>query len=173
MLHAIGNRTHASDLVDMMVSCHHRIREHLALARRIAQAPATTTGDSVRGAATRVRKYFAIAFPLHRADEEEDVFPLLRGRDEATDSVLDELMGEHHEQELLVTRLLALCSMLERDPGQLRSVATALAEIAAMLEQELVAHLHLEERTVFPALGRLSSKERHEVVIRMRSRRDS
>lgn len=173
MLFTVGrSRAHNGDVVDLLIACHHRVREHLALARRIASAPPTTAPDSVRAAAARICRYFTEAFPLHRADEEEDLFPLLIGRSDELDAAIGALIGDHEDHELHVARLVALCTTLEQDPAQLHAVAVDLNETARVLEDELLGHIMLEERTVFPAIATLSVEERQTVFDKIRARRD-
>jgi len=172
MLFTLGSRAQFGDVVDLLVACHHRIREHLALARRLAHAPAGTTPDSIKGAAARVRTYFDQAFPLHRADEEGDLFPLLVGRSDELDVAIGELMRDHETHEIDVRIVVDICRTLEQDPSQLERYAARLASSVGALETELVQHLALEERTVFPALTLLTSNERQQIQERMRKRRE-
>lgn len=171
MLFTLGQRARSGDVVDLLLACHHRIREHLALARRLAHAPALTTADAIRAAAERVRRYFAEAFPQHRADEEEDLFPRLLGRSDDLDVAIGRLCHDHGAHDRYVASLLDACAALERDPGQLHALAERIDADARALEDELLAHIMLEERTVFPAIALLSAEDKAEIVARMRARR--
>jgi len=172
MLFTLGQRTQSGDVVDLLLACHHRIREHIALARRIATAPVTTAPDSVRAAAKRVRTYFGMAFPLHRQDEEADIFPLLIGRSDVLDAAIGELMRDHEEHEQAVAAVVEICTTLEHDPAQQHVLAAKLGEAVRTLEDELTEHVTLEERTVFPAIAMMSTQEREGVLERMRARRE-
>jgi hypothetical protein len=154
-----------------LIACHHRIREHLVLGRRIASAPPTTPLDRIQAAAGRVHTYFGIAFPLHRADEEEDIFPLLIGRNDELDAAIGELVHDHDTHEAQVTRLVEICRTIEQDPAQARAHSAELDELVRALEAELVSHLALEERTMFPAIATLTEQERLDVLHHMRERR--
>ena len=171
MLFTLGQRTQTGDVVDLLLGCHHRIREHLALARRLAHASTNTSHDSIRAAAARVRTYFAVAFPLHRDDEEVDIFPRLLGRSDALDEAIGRLVHDHEEHDAAVAAVVAICQTLERDPALLREHAGDLAARTRSLETELEAHIKLEETTVFPAISRMSAHEREEIHARMRTRR--
>jgi len=172
MLFTLGQRTQSGDVVDLLLACHHRIREHIALARRIANAPATTAPDSVRAAAQRVRTYFAMAFPLHRKDEEDDIFPLLIGRSDVLDAAIGELMRDHDEHEQQVAAVVEICATLENDPSQQHVLAAKLGAAVRALEDEVAEHIGLEERTVFPAIAMMSTPERESIVERMQARRE-
>jgi hypothetical protein len=65
MIVQLGARTTGNDVVDMLAACHERIRTFSTMACAIA------SGGDVREAAAAVRRYFAEAYPLHVADEEE------------------------------------------------------------------------------------------------------
>ena len=171
MLFTLGERTKSGDVMALLLECHHRVREHLALARRLANAPAASAPDSVRAAALRIRRYFGIAFPLHRADEEVDIFPRLLGLDPELDAAIAELTRDHEAHESCVASLVAMCEELERDPSRLRALSLDLAAAVRSLESELASHILLEERTVFPAIGRLPAREREQIHERMRARR--
>jgi iron-sulfur cluster repair protein YtfE (RIC family) len=168
----VGSRTRFGDVADLLIACHHRVREHLALARRIANAPASTSHESVRAAAARVRCYFGEAFALHHADEEEDLFPLLAGRSDTIDRAIAQLVADHDACDRPVAELVAVCTELERDPAVLPMWTAVLFGLVETLEQTLVAHIRLEEQTIFPAIELLSAREREGVLARMRARRD-
>jgi iron-sulfur cluster repair protein YtfE (RIC family) len=171
MLFTLGQRSKSGDVVDLLLACHHRIREHLALARRLSHASAATAPDSVRGAAARVRSYFATAFPLHREDEEHDIFPLLLGQTDMLDAAIGELMADHEDHDCHVAAIVAVCAALEHDPSRLHAHANELALHVKALEDDLLAHVSLEEQTVFPAIARLPAELRQQIHDRMRARR--
>jgi iron-sulfur cluster repair protein YtfE (RIC family) len=171
MLFTVGSRAPTGDVVDLLVACHHRIREHLVLARRIATAPAGSPEESIRAAAARVRSYFGHAFPFHRADEEDDIFPLLVGHNDALDVAIGELVHDHEAHEAHVGRLVEICHAIEREPATVRVHTAELTTLVDTIEKELVEHLNLEERTVFPAIATLSWPEREGILARMRLRR--
>jgi iron-sulfur cluster repair protein YtfE (RIC family) len=172
MLFTLGSRASYGDVADILLACHQRIREHLALARRIATAPPSIANESVRAAALRVRRYFAESFPLHQADEEEDLFPLLAGRSEEVDQTIAHLVKDHAIWHGDVERLVAFCATLEHDPASLPVHATELARLLETLEAVLVAHIRFEEKALFPAIDLLSARERQDVLARIRARRD-
>lgn len=170
MLVKLGSRGSEGDVVDLMLECHERIRRFSAMAVRLAAAvdPAET---EVREGAGAVRRYFAEALPLHVADEEEDLVPMLRGRDPDVDDALAAMAREHGEHGPDLARLLDLCARLEREPARLAELRDELAPVAARLTTEFAAHLEREERVLFPALRRLPDADRVALRARIRARR--
>jgi iron-sulfur cluster repair protein YtfE (RIC family) len=170
MLVQLGQRTPTSDLVDLLAECHHRIRRFLALATKIATTRGAPAGE-VRTIAGQVQRYFAMAFPLHLADEEEEIEPRLEGVSADIDRALAQMHAEHALHEPKITRLVELCALLERDPRLIDAIRDRLAEVAAELTSDLEAHLVLEERLIFPALAQLPDADRKSIVEMMRARR--
>lgn len=172
MLFPLGLHAHTGDLVDLLLACHRRVLEHLALGRRLAMAPASTSHASIAAAAGRIRRYFADAFPLHRIDEEVDIFPRVVGVDDELDAAIGELLRDHEAHDTSVSTIVTICSDLEAHPSRLAAHAARLDEALRTLETELGAHIALEERMLFPAIARLSARERHEIVECIRARRE-
>jgi iron-sulfur cluster repair protein YtfE (RIC family) len=172
MLFTLGTRSHANDIVDLLLACHRRIVEHLVIARRIANADATTNPESIRMAAHRVRRYFGDAFPLHKQDEEDDIFPRLLGRGDELDAAIGELIRDHDVHDAQVAAIVELCARIEHDPTQHRALASRLTDTVQALGHELDAHMKLEERIVFPAIAMMATLEKQEILVAMRNRRD-
>ena len=150
MLVKLGSRTANEDVVDLLLACHERIRSFIATARRIA----TSTGDA-REPAGQVRRYFAEAFPLHVADEEE----LL--------AIPQRIHDDHVAHAPMIDRLVAMCAAIEQGGA----VPAELAPLAEQLEHELAEHLAIEERDVFPAIRALPEAERVRIRDAIRARR--
>ena len=80
MLQILGaSRDHGSseDPVELLLGCHARIRTFTALAARLSSAEPAPEAD-VAEAARRVRRYHAVALPLHEMDEELSIAPRLQ-----------------------------------------------------------------------------------------------
>jgi iron-sulfur cluster repair protein YtfE (RIC family) len=167
---SIGSRHAPQDLVDLLLDCHARIREFTSLARRLAEARQPPV-DEVRDAASRVRRYFVEALPLHARDEEESLVPRLRGRDPALDRELEEMLGEHVAHGEILDRVVELCGALVEAPGRHAELAPALGSAAAALERHFDEHLGREERAIFPAVRALPDHERAVAVAELRARR--
>lgn len=173
MLLGIGKKAPSGDLVSALSECHERIRSFGALACKIASPSGIEAEpEQVAEAAEAVRRYFAVALPLHVADEEQTLAPLLAGRDAAVDAALAQMAREHTEHEQSVATLVSLCERLAREPERLAELRERLASVAEPLDAALRAHLELEESAIFPALGRLlSHAEEGQVREAMRARR--
>ncbi len=172
MLTRLGGRAAvAVDPVDLLQDCHGRIREFVAMARRIGEAR-DADPEAVREAARRVRRYFTEALPLHARDEEESVLPRLRGIDAALDRELAAMAREHREHEEPLGRLVAACRSLEDEPSRLEALRQAVTAPAAELEAHFAVHLAREETVIFPALRRLlAPADGAAVALEIRTRR--
>ncbi len=154
MLTRIGGGPSRSDVVDLLVECHGRIRSFLDLARRLAEARGLPERE-VAEAAEAVRRYFAVALPLHARDEEDSILPRLRGLDPEVDAALEAMRREHAEHGEPVGRLVALCGELAASPRRLPDLAPHLALAVDALARHFAEHLRREEQIVFPAIRRL------------------
>ncbi len=171
MLTRLGAPAAPDDAVGLLLECHDRIRSFLALARRVAEAgPAER--DGVPEAASRVRRYFAEALPLHARDEEESILPRLRGREPAVDAELAAMEREHREHGPPLGALVAACAELSRDPARLDELAPTIGRAAEELERHFGEHLRREEAVIFPALRRLLGPADDAAIVReIRARR--
>jgi iron-sulfur cluster repair protein YtfE (RIC family) len=151
MIVKLGARTTGEDVVDLLASCHERIRKFSAMACAIANGQ----GADLNEAAGAVRRYFAEAFPLHVADEEELLDLPARIHD------------EHVAHQVDVDRLVALCAGIEAGGP----VPPELGPLAEKLRIELDEHLAIEERDVFPAIRALPGAERARMRDAIRARR--
>ena len=171
MLLQIGRRDAETDVIDLLYECHGRIRRFMNLAMTLGDAPATSAAET-SSVAGQIRRYFRVALPLHLADEDTLIVPRLRGREARVDEALTTMQADHEVHASFVNRLVAVCTVLEREPRRLPSVATALAERAVMLSQVLEPHLLLEESIIFPALRGLPRRDREDLYRAMRRLRE-
>ena len=151
MIVKLGARTTGNDVVDLLAACHERIRKFSAMACAIAKGQ----GADAREAAGAVRRYFAEAFPLHVADEEE----LLE--------LPQRIHDEHISHAPQIERLVALCAQIEAGAP----VPAELGPLAEKLRTELDEHLAIEERDVFPAIRALPDDVRARMRDAIRARR--
>ncbi len=171
MLARIGEPAAAGDAVDLLLECHQRIRSFLALSRRIAEAH-DASGSEIAEAATRVRRYFSEALPLHARDEEDSILPRLHGRDAAVDAALAAMAREHLEHERPLGVLVAGCQALAGDAGRRVELIPSIAAATAELERHFAGHLQVEETVIFPAVRRLLDPAADlEIVREIRARR--
>ncbi|MBU6429833.1 MAG: hemerythrin domain-containing protein, partial [Cyanobacteria bacterium REEB65] len=141
----------ANQPLDLLSACHRRIEQRLALLDRIAAAilgddPAPTA--QVPDAIGYVVSYFARGLPRHVADEDVDLFPLLRRADPALDSVILALEVDHRGLEFVHNELDAVLAELRYSPKPAR--ARHLAELAAYITPLYQRHLRTEDEVVFP-----------------------
>jgi iron-sulfur cluster repair protein YtfE (RIC family) len=171
MLVRLGARPPAAqDLASLLGDCHVRIRAFLGLARELARRESLEAAQ-VGDAAARVQRYFAVALPLHTADEEDSLSPRLRGRDPALDCALDRMAAEHDAHQPALAALLSLCEALVAAPGQHAALRPQLGQVVQALDGALTSHLSAEEELIFPAIARLSAAEREAVLREARARR--
>jgi len=167
----IGSPENPSDVVDLFLECHERIRTFIGLAARLAKTE-DASPDEVRDAAARVARYFSDALPLHVADEEQSILPRLAGRSRELDSALDKMNREHREHEQPLRLLLEACKTLKSSPELLDRVREKLAEAVAGLDTDYAAHLQEEERIILPAIRTfLTPAQKAEIESELRARR--
>jgi len=173
MLVQLGNRPPQDDddIVGLLTACHGRIRKMLVLAHRLAEAAAAPPGE-VAATAAQIRRYFAESFPLHLADEDEQIAPRLAGVADDVDRALVTMAAEHLEHEPAVAQLIGLCAAIAGDPRQLVALAEDLGRVAADLGARLESHLELEERAIFPYVRRLPAADQQAMRSALRDRRD-
>jgi iron-sulfur cluster repair protein YtfE (RIC family) len=167
----LGGSISPEDAVKVLLEGHERIREFLALARRVGGA-AVAAPDSIPEAALRAQRYFSRALPLHVRDEEESVLPRLRGKDPVLDEALEAMAREHHTHSRALASLAAACEEIARVPARLPELAPYLTRVAAELERHFAEHLAREEVLIFPAMRRFLDASASEAIVReIRERR--
>jgi hypothetical protein len=160
--------------VDHLLGCHARIRHFVGVAARLKdldvhQASLADVAETVAS----VRRYFNVALPLHEADEESDVTPLLLST--ANRSVVEDhlimMANEHCMLHLILDELDPLWAKLEAEPGALAVLRTSLQVPTRRLEAIFDVHLAREERHVFPLVAALAEADQEALVREMRHRR--
>jgi pyridoxamine 5'-phosphate oxidase len=93
--------------IAVLKHCHDRIRKQLAtLDKLCAHLPAHGADEQAQQAAAAVIKYFDMAAPLHHADEEHDLIPMLQATAEGEDAVLlaqlvPVILAEHNQMDAM------------------------------------------------------------------------
>jgi hemerythrin-like domain-containing protein len=162
-----------SDAVDMLLACHQRIRNFTGIAARLAEAAGAAEAE-IANAAEAVHRYYAIALPLHEADENESVYPRLRQRltDNKERESLQAMVDQHGPIDQLVADLLPRWEQLKREPKKLRECADELRVNSERLQELWSEHLTLEEQIVFPLIrSRLSAEDLRTIQAEMKQRR--
>jgi iron-sulfur cluster repair protein YtfE (RIC family) len=171
MLIQIGSSKEPSDIVDLLLECHQRIRHFLSLAYRLAQTHGALH-DEISDASARITRYFSEALPLHVADEEQSILPRLSGRTPGLDAALQDMHQEHFEHEPLVGALLEMCRTLHASPEKLDEFRHSLLTTVSRLEKAISAHLEKEEQIVLPAIRTLLPPEEQATMLtELRARR--
>jgi hemerythrin-like domain-containing protein len=160
----IDSRKEPSDIVDVLLECHGRIRSFIGLASRLAKAD-QPMHDEIRDAAMRVIRYFSEALPLHVADEEQTILPRLSGRSPELDETLKGMHHEHLEHEPQLQLLLQTCKTLQASPERLDDLRQTLLGAASTLEAAFITHLEEEERSILPAIRTLLTPEEQAVML--------
>ena len=159
--------------LEMLSACHGRVERQCETLRRLqAHLPVHGSDEQARTAAVNIMRYFDTAAQDHHADEEEDLFPLLRqvatGADAAS---LNRLMAELLEEHQVLAQHWA------RVRAALQAIAAgSSSELDAGAVDALIAlydaHIAKEENELLPAAARLLSEVQLAQVGRaMRERR--
>ncbi len=160
------------DAVDLLISCHLRIRHFTAAAVKLAHAQGATD-DEIRQAAAAVYRYYSVSLPLHEADEEDTVRPRLDPvAGERVRHALLAMADQHQGIYDFVERLVPLLQLLERNPGALAQVGGEMCSLTSALDEIFRSHLELEEAVIFPAIREsLPESARAEMLAEMQRRR--
>lgn len=146
--------------IAVLKHCHDRIRKQLTtLEQLLAHLPGAGADAQAQQAAAAIVKYFDQGAPLHHADEEEDLIPLLRvvaqDDDAATLQALAPVILEQHRQmDAMWASLREQLSAIAAGSAATLSKATARQFIDAY-----TAHMVREETTLAPMAMRLFSPE--------------
>ena len=173
----IGAQTHSfSDPTGLLSDCHRRIEMFLGSLERVAVLLDTPLQPETGAALEAALRYFRDAAPKHTADEEESLFPRLRGlahpQVDAAIRQLDPLERDHERANSLhaeVDQLGRHCLQ----QGVLRpEEAKRFRELVSQLASIYSQHIRIEDEVVFPIAGRaLSSTEKSAIAAEMADRR--
>ena len=165
-----------SDPTGLMSDCHRRIEMFMRVISVAAEFGGGSLNEDERRALGAALRYFREAAPKHNADEEESLFPRLRGlsRPEAQSVLADlaRLEQEHQwaaplhmEVDRLGERWLANGRLAERET---HAFQTAVGKLAAMYR----THISFEDSVLFPLAQRvLSPSQTEEIAKEMATRR--
>jgi len=163
------------DPIEFLYGAHERLRRHCENMIRLAEDPMPAEAPEIAAA---ILDFLETDLPLHRADEEEDLFPLLERRsprpapgshDELL-SALEVLRQEHRDDieqgRSLLAPLRAIAGgQAPRDPEMFRHYLRAFVQLQR-------GHQAMENRVVLPAaFERLTPEDLAELARRMAARR--
>ena len=162
--------------LELLSDCHRRVESFLrALVMVCEQAQGGELNALQREALETALRYFREAAPKHTADEEESLFPRIRGLDDpavqAALAKIDALEADHqtarieHEiVESLGGQWLSHGTLAQ--PETLR-LAAALKKLHSIYER----HIAVEDNDIFPLAGKLVPREQLAEVGREMARR--
>lgn len=173
----IGAKTHNfTDPTGLLSDCHRRIEmflETLAAAGKVMDAPPSL--DTARALQSAL-VYFRQAAPKHTADEEQSLFPRLRGREEpelkSALSTLDRLEKDHEAVSPLHAEVERLAETYLETGSLSASDVQAFQTAVARLQETYREHIRVEDFTVFPlAAHLLSDSDKSAIAQEMAARR--
>jgi hemerythrin-like domain-containing protein len=134
----------------LLRACHDRIRHQCdTLEKLVAHLRTHGLDHDVRHAAAEVLRYFTTAGQHHHEDEEQDLFPLLRGSSPLA-SLISALEADHRRMEILWSQLqprLAAPDAIQ----DIEALATLVQEFNALY----AAHIERENRELLPRAEQL------------------
>ena len=159
---------HFTDPTGLLSDCHRRIEMFLGSIAALAEVVDRPATEEVREALEAALRYFRQAAPKHTADEEESLFPRLRGLANADVasalSKLDALEEDHRLANPLHDRLEQLGTKflsegkLSRD--EIESFRAAIRDLQSMYAR----HISMEDTVVFPLAARVLSEEQKALI---------
>jgi hemerythrin-like domain-containing protein len=160
------------DALDLLVSCHVRIRHFAAAAVKLAHAQAVSP-EEIQMSAAGVYRYLSVSLPLHEADEEDTLRPRLDAvADDRVRYALVAMHDQHQAIDELIERLLPLLMLVERNPAAIHEAGGEMCAITKAMQEIFDAHLKLEEEAIFPAVrSSLPESERSAMLAEMQQRR--
>jgi hemerythrin-like domain-containing protein len=162
--------------IGLLSDCHRRIERFLQALLTVAQAAGGPLDAEHRRALEAALKYFREAAPKHTADEEEDLFPMMRQlASERVSEVLagvDRLEAEHKKADAWHHEVGEICERWLQEDRLASEEAARLTELLTSLSDLYRSHIALEEQDVFPvAQAELSDSAKRAIGRRMASRR--
>lgn len=176
---AIGAKENSfANPIGLMSDCHRRIEKFLGVLRQLAALQGAEVGGRRLGAEeqtalAKALAYFREAAPRHTADEEEDLFPLLRleGRPGLA-AALAQLQQEHQEAAAWHEEVQELGYRWLAEGALPAGLAHRFAEIVTKLSEHYTGHMALEEGEIFPlAQAELDGETKEKIGRSMAARR--
>jgi len=166
-----------SDPIGLLMDCHRRIEHFLSVLTQVSKdARGGPLTDPQRSALDNALRYFREAAPKHTADEEETLFPFLRGigrpEFESLLGKIDSLETDHSRAEKAHGEMDRLGQAWLADGLLSQEESAHLAALGAELTELYRGHIALEEGEVFPvAAGLLDTGRREALGAEMEARR--
>jgi len=160
-----GRADHGFDEpLGLLSDCHRRIEYFLQVLRAVSErAAGGALSPPQRADFEAALRYFATAAPRHTADEEESLFPRLRQSNDAAAAQALDIVGRlERDHEDAARHHAAVDDLVRRwlDADALEAPrARELSEHLAALRAIYTQHIAIEDQEVFPAAGRLLSRD--------------
>ena len=174
----IGAKAHNfSNPTGLLSDCHRRIEMFLGALKVVATTIDQPLTEETAQALTAALRYFREAAPKHTADEEESLFPRLRGVNDpdarAALAQLDHLEKDHQWADTLHAEVDRLgqryLSKTRLSPAEAEKFRTAVDQLGSMYQQ----HIRVEDEMIFPVAARvLSQDDRASIAREMADRRN-
>jgi hemerythrin-like domain-containing protein len=153
------------DPLGMLQDCHRRIEHFVKVLSTVAARARGRALDTEEfSAVDAALNYFRIGGVRHTADEEESLFPRLRGRSDAPQETVGSLHQEHEQADALHADLDRLFSAWMVSGSLVKDQQAELDAAMSQLDQLYSSHIELEERILFPAAAKLLSREELAVI---------
>ena len=154
------------DPIGMLTDCHRRIESFLHVLCVVAdRARGKSLSEEESAAVTSALNYFRAGGKRHTADEEESLFPRLRGvsEDEALKE-LDRLEGDHERANDLHEAVEKLFVKWMESGWLVKDDEQMLLDATEELECIYKVHIKVEEEQVFPEAARTLDKKTVEAM---------
>jgi hemerythrin-like domain-containing protein len=150
-----------NDPIGMLKDCHRRIESFLQVLCLVAdRARGRRLTDEEAVAVKSALSYFQTGGKRHTADEEESLFPRLRGRSTGKEpEELHRLEDDHHRANELHAEVEELFQIWMESGLLSEDNQKTLAQSVAELEEIYKAHIKVEEEVVFPQASRALDDE--------------
>lgn len=154
--------------VGVLRACHARIERHCTTLLKLPEHLRRAGCDGeAREAARRIVRYFSSAARDHHHDEEQDLFPILRGLDPDLAEAIDRLEAQHGEME---AQWNVLAPQL-RTPGTIADI-DAFESLALRFVQAYRRHIETEEQDILARADvLLTAAQKHRIGTGMAARR--
>jgi hemerythrin-like domain-containing protein len=164
-----------NDPIGMLKDCHRRIEHFLAILVSVAgKAQGRVLNSEEQSAVEAALHYFNESGPRHTKDEEESLFPRLKGMDaEQLLARVQRLETEHGEAETIHKEVEQLYAKWIVECSLSCDESVWLVAITRKLQQLYEEHIKIEEDLVFPfAADRLDNETVAEMGSEFKARRE-
>lgn len=144
--------------LEILEACHGRIEDQLrTLARLLDHLPQHGADAQAQQAAKAILRYFNTAGNNHHADEEENLFPLLRlraGGEPRTAALIAELLNDH--EQMTAARSIVLAQLEAVAAGDAAALSRGDVDAMSAIYRAHIAH---ENAELLPLAARVLSAE--------------